>query len=79
LNLGVLGSYCGLSAYLVTGMAWSAQAIEAVASRPGTEADRSSLQEWDRQQIELREFIWRSYGPTAALGKTRGAERWQMI
>jgi TonB family protein len=69
LNLGVLGSCCALSAYLVTGMAWSAQAIDAVASRPGTEADSSSLQEWDRQQIELREFIWRSYGPTAALGK----------
>jgi TonB family protein len=50
------------------GVAWSAQAVDTVAARPGTETDTVSLlQGWDREQIELRELVWRTYAPTAVL------------
>jgi TonB family protein len=45
-----------------------AQAVDTVAARPGDEGDSASLlQDWDRQQIQLRESVWRTYVPTAAL------------
>jgi hypothetical protein len=45
-----------------------AQAVDTVAARPGGEADSASfLQEWSREQIQLRESVWRTYAPTAAL------------
>jgi TonB family protein len=46
----------------------AAQAVDTVAARPGSETDSATLlQEWDREQIQLRESVWRTYGPTAAL------------
>jgi TonB family protein len=48
----------------------SAQAVDTVAARPGGETDgASSLQEWDRELIQLRESVWRAYAPTAALDR----------
>jgi TonB family protein len=49
----------------------------AASAPPGEPADPQStgepavplLQNWDKQQFELRQFIWRSYAATAALGK----------
>lgn len=67
MNRGVLECWCALSACLVMGIA-SAQAVDTVAARPGGEADGASmLQEWYREQIQLRESVWRTYAPTAAL------------
>src|SRR5579863_5831055 len=52
------------------GIAWSAQTVNTVAARPGTETDTASLlQGWDREQIELRELVWRTYAPTAVLDR----------
>lgn len=46
----------------------SAQAVDTVVARPGGETDSASLlQAWDREQIQLRESVWRTYAPTAAL------------
>lgn len=46
----------------------SAQAVDTVAARPRSETDSATLlQEWDREQIQLRESVWRTYDPTAAL------------
>jgi TonB family protein len=67
LNRGVLECWCALSACCVMGIA-SAQAVDTVAARPRSETDSATLlQEWDREQIQLRESVWRTYDPTAAL------------
>jgi TonB family protein len=70
LNRSVCGRWCALSAYLVMGIAWSAQAVDTVAIPPSAETDTVSLlQGWDREQIEMRELVWRTYAPTAVLDK----------
>lgn len=70
MNRSVCGRWCAFSAYLVMGIAWSAQAVDTVAIPPSTETDSVSLlQGWDREQIEIRELVWRTYAPTAALDK----------
>jgi TonB family protein len=52
------------------GIAWSAQAVDTVAAPPSNETDAASLlQRWDREQIEIRESVWRTYAPTAVLDK----------
>lgn len=67
MNRGVLECWCALSASLMMGIA-SVQAVDTVAARPGSETDSATLlQEWDREQIQLRESVWRTYAPTAAL------------
>jgi TonB family protein len=51
-------------------IAWSAQAVDAAAIAPRTATDTLSLlQGWDREQIEIREMVWRTYAPTAVLDK----------
>jgi TonB family protein len=48
----------------------SAQAVDRVAGRPVGETDSASLlEQWGREQTQLRESVWRTYAPTGVLDR----------